>query len=128
MKNKLAHYECEGQMSIFDILKPECSFSGHTCNKENLWEVAHTLDNIACPEICCRQCKVPLCGARCNGSEEPEHIRRVEIKGLCDDAYCPECNYEFWETKEMDCERCPVCGTRVDWTPWHMANDEDGRE
>lgn len=74
----MKHYECDGQMNIFEFLKSE-------------------------------------------------RIHPVEIKGLCDDAYCPECGYEFWETREMDCERCPVCGTRVDWTPWHMANDEEGR-
>lgn len=50
----------------------------------------------------------------------------VIIYGLMDDAHCPTCNYCFWETKEMDCDRCPVCGVRVDWTPWHMANDNEG--
>ena len=49
----------------------------------------------------------------------------VEIYGLMDDAYCPKCGYCFWETRELDCERCPVCGIRVDWTPWHRINDEE---
>lgn len=52
--------------------------------------------------------------------------RPVEIMGLCDDAYCPECGYCFWETRELDCKKCPICGTYVDWTPWHRANDEEG--
>ena len=51
---------------------PNCEFSGHTCNKSELWRVADTLDDIECPHTCCRQCKVTLCGARCNGSEEPK--------------------------------------------------------
>lgn len=57
--------------------------------------------------------------------EHNAKIYQVEIKGLCDDAYCPKCGYEFWETKELDCERCPKCGIRVDWKPWHNANDNE---
>lgn len=49
-----------------------CKFSEHTCNKEELWKVAESFDDIECPKICCRQCKVKCCGARCNGSEEPK--------------------------------------------------------
>ena len=80
----MTKYECEGQLSIFDFIKPECSFSGHTCNKQNLWEVAHTLDDIHCPETCCRQCNIRLCGARCNGSEDPPALEAgdyVDIHG-----------------------------------------------
>ena len=76
MSKALKNYECEGQMNIYDWLKAtqpkECNFSGHTCNKKELWKVAHTLDDIECPETCCRNCKVKMCGARCNGSEEPK--------------------------------------------------------
>ena len=49
-----------------------CKFSEHTCNKEELWKVAESFDDIECPKICCRNCKVKCCGARCNGSEEPK--------------------------------------------------------
>ena len=55
-----------------------------------------------------------------------EKAQPVKIKGLMDDAYCPNCDYCFWETKELDCERCPRCGIKVDWTPWHNVNDEEG--
>lgn len=76
MNKALQSYECDGQLDIFDWLKAtqpkECNFSGHTCNKKELWKVAHTLDDIECPETCCRNCKVKMCGARCNGSEEPK--------------------------------------------------------
>ena len=51
---------------------PVCSHSGHSCNKKELWKVADTLDEIMCPHVCCRKCGTRLCGARCNGSEEPE--------------------------------------------------------
>lgn len=54
----------------------------------------------------------------------PSTKQPVNIKGICDDAYCPECDYQLDELKELDCEQCPECGTRLDWTPWHRANDE----
>ena len=57
-----------------------------------------------------------------------EPIFPVVIKGICDDAYCPKCGYEFWtepSRNEADCERCPDCGIRVDWSPWHMLNDKE---
>lgn len=181
-----------------------CKHSGHTCNKQELWKIADTLDEIMCPHVCCRSCNTRLCGARCNGSEEPkadivkmfgkewnplsekpegitqyddleilgpyksvygerwscceaklkdgevvaynvpwdipkpdwqfwrlkEKVYPVDIIGICDDPVCPKCGYEFETTKsckryEVDCERCPECHVRVDWTPWHRANDEE---
>lgn len=234
MNKALKDYKCDGQLSIFDFIKEQCSFSGHECNKEELWKVADTLDEIMCPHVCCRRCGTRLCGARCNGSEEPEplkkgmyppahrylrygphtlipevrektkeyldengvpewikwekdslpcenctwydgtqccsgghtnhfeygylicdgfyqscverkpstvgegfpngieqkpHIYSLDIKGICDDPYCPQCGYAFETTRtsknyEVDCERCPECHVKVDWTPWHRRNDE----
>ena len=66
-----------GQISIFEYLEEKtrvCKFSNHTCNKENLWEVADSLDELQCPHVCCRKCNTRNCGARCNGSEEPKAI------------------------------------------------------
>ena len=128
--------QIEGQLSLFDFLKPECTFSGHTCNKENLWTLAHTFDDIECPETCCRNCNVRLCGVRCNGSKEPEiqesfmnePIYELDIRGICDDPYCPKCGRGFWtESKrsEVDCERCPDCHIKIDWSLWHRLNDEE---
>ena len=56
-----------------------------------------------------------------------EHIkpRPVDIMGICDDAYCPECGYGFMDPKENDLPECPICKCKVDWTPWHRANDGD---
>lgn len=52
----------------------------------------------------------------------------VKIMGIMDDAYCPKCGYCFWETRELDCECCPKCGLKVDWEPWHRANDGEKNE
>lgn len=54
-----------------------------------------------------------------------EQPRPVHIKGICDDAYCPECDYALDELKELDCEKCPICGALIDWTPWHRQNDKE---
>lgn len=226
--------QIKGQISITEYLgtleAAVCNHSGHTCNKSELWRVADTLDMGACPHVCCRSCNVRLCGARCNGSEEPikepgkgaihrylrygahtlipevrdytkqwldEHgvpdwvtwprdslpcknctwydgkkccdnghtnhyeykylicdgfyqsiverkpstvgesapsrlnhepiVYDIDIRGLCDDPYCPQCGRGFWTEKnhsEVDCERCPDCQIRLDWTRWHKINDE----
>lgn len=92
-------YECEGQMNIFDFIKPECSFSGHTCNKQELWKVADTLDELQCPHVCCRFCNTKNCGARCNGSEEPKPFMNEpeDPKEITDDYIRenPTCFYVF---------------------------------
>lgn len=183
-----------------------CTFSGHTCNKSELWKVADTLDELQCPHVCCRKCNTKACGARCNGSEEPkdtvtmfgeewyplskkpegitqyddlrilgpyksvygerwsncpaklcdgeivaydvpwdipkpdwkywrlkEKVYPLDIKGICDDPYCPQCGYPFETIRsckgyEVDCERCPECHIRVDWTTWHRLNDKETEE
>lgn len=92
------NYECPGQISIFDLMTPAeryyfntgrtdywgqekafgdnnnpipiCRHSKHKCNKEVLFEVASTLDDIECPRVCCRNCHYISCGARCNGTEK----------------------------------------------------------
>ena len=54
------------------VTKHTCKHSEHECNKEELWKVADSLDETQCPHVCCRQCNTRGCGARCNGSKEPE--------------------------------------------------------
>ena len=56
---------------VYESYEPVCTFSSHTCNKEELFKVADALDETACPHVCCRSCATKMCGARCNGSEEP---------------------------------------------------------
>ena len=48
----------------------------------------------------------------------------VDIKGICDDAYCPECGFALDELKILDCPSCPECGCLIDWSPWHRMNDD----
>lgn len=112
--------QISGQIDIFDYLKEletVCSHSGHKCNKKELWRVADTLDELMCPHVCCRSWATKMCGARCNGSEEPETIHPVEIMGICDDAFCPVCGDGIDELNWMDCERCPSCNARISWEP-----------
>lgn len=70
MKN---HDFCNmGDKWVPKAAEPVCKWSNHTCNKKELWKVADTLDDIMCPHVCCRSCNTKNCGARCNGSEEPQ--------------------------------------------------------
>ena len=57
-----------------------------------------------------------------------DYKRSVEIRGLCDDAYCPECGYGFGYPEETDLGVCPEGGCIVDWTRWHKVNDEQTEE
>lgn len=60
--------------------------------------------------------------------EESQKIYPLDIRGLCDDPYCPKCDYAFityGSQKEIDCDCCPKCGIKVDWTHWHRMNDEE---
>lgn len=56
--------------------------------------------------------------------EANEKVYEVNIRGLCDDAYCPKCDYGFMDN-ETDAERCPKCGVKVSWKRWHKINDEE---
>lgn len=106
---------------MFDdmVFGRECKHSGHTCNREELWKIAESLE-VDCIQQCCRNCKVRLCGARCNGSEEPEaKIYPVDIRGYMDDGYCPVCNLNLDDL----IERCPSCGNIMDWSRWRKINE-----
>lgn len=49
----------------------------------------------------------------------------LDIRGLCDDGFCPVCGYAFDDINgELDLERCPRCNTAVDWSMWHKLNDK----
>lgn len=82
-----------------------CKYSGHECNKEELWKVACSLDDIHCPHTCCRQCRVKGCGARCNGSKEPNtHSSQKELPerfaGWTADQYL-KCIVEYYSTHHL---------------------------
>lgn len=59
-----------------------------------------------------------------------DKIYSVGLIGLCDDPICSNCDYEFsmfdskWSKNEIDIERCPNCGVRLNWERWHRVNDE----
>lgn len=57
-----------------------------------------------------------------------EKVYPVDVKGLLDDAYCPGCNTCLDDLKYKDSEKCPYCGLRIDWTPWHFLNDEEAAD
>ncbi len=104
-----------------------CAESGHECNKEELWKVADSLDETECPHVCCRHCNTKLCGARCNGSEEPKEKTTIEkmvekqasgASGLCENKdscsdYPYRCKGEcFWchRNKNLQVDNCLNCG------------------
>ena len=63
-------------------------------------------------------------------AENSEKVYPVGLIGLCDDPICSNCDYEFsifdskWSKNEIDIERCPNCGVRLNWERWHRVNDE----
>ena len=63
-----------------------------------------------------------------SGTPQEHHVYPLDIRGLCDDPYCPQCGRGFWtesSKSEVDCERCPDCHVRIDWTQWHRINDKE---
>lgn len=60
----------------------KCKHSGHKCNKEELWKIAAEEDPF-CPKVCCRFCNTKMCGARCNGSQEPK-MQQCSKKDECE--------------------------------------------
>ena len=66
-----------------------------------------------------------------SGLKHEPIIYGIDVRGICDDPYCPQCGRGFWtESKrsEVDCERCPDCHILLDWTPWHRVNDEEAAD
>lgn len=120
-------YQCVGQMNIWDYLSSTttCDHSGHTCNKKELWKVADSLDELQCPHVCCRKCNTKMCGARCNGSEEPMP------KAEPDDSICEGCKWREHKDRELNVDeygqtwvyRCPgtACMNWKTGTPLNLT-------
>lgn len=84
---------------------PVCQFSGHECNKKELWKIADGLDDTQCPHVCCRRCNTRGCGARCNGSTEPVSQKRYVVNGGKWEGKCATCkNWHFNEADSCSCE------------------------
>ena len=124
------HYECDGQMSIEDFLKPEgelrscCSrvceyeFGSLRCFEKRGYmydyQKRRWLRNIKGEII---KMNNPECDWKPKEPKMP-----VDIRGLMDDAVCPKCGWYFLD-EQTDCDVCPNCGQPVDWTKWHQIND-----
>lgn len=98
-----------------------CKLSNHTCNKNELWKIADTFDDVICPHVCCNKCSEKLCGARCNGAEAPkENYDPKTEKPLC--------------SKSDKCEAYPIgCGGTIEpcrfGGPYNWSNKpEEPRE
>ena len=51
---------------------------------------------------------------------------KLEIIGICDDGYCPNCGRCVdYPEENIDSEYCPNCGYGLDWSQWHEMNDEE---
>lgn len=51
--------------------------------------------------------------------------KKVILKGICDDGYCPNCdNCVDYPEENIYAEQCPHCKTYLDWSEWHILNDE----
>lgn len=48
--------------------------------------------------------------------------KSVNLKGIMDDPYCPDCDTAFSDP-DIDSERCPVCGCLLDWKIYHLINE-----
>lgn len=76
------YYIETGRTDYWQNGRDMCKYSGHSCNKRELWNIADSFDEIVCPHVCCRRCSAELCGARCNGAPEP-------CKPIFDTVECP---------------------------------------
>lgn len=126
----MKHYEymistmwtTKGHKEVEKLEPNVCRFSEHTCNKEELWKIADTFDDIECPKKCCRACDVKCCGARCNGSSEPESPAEEYYKETGRTDYWQKSEgrpYGFWRdvkcSKAKDCEAFPDgCGGTIE--------------
>lgn len=119
------------EVVVFKDDRPICKYSQHSCNKKELWNVAKDLDNVFCPHVCCRKCSDKQCGARCNGADVPKQDqwndieviqpeegqrepKKVNIKGLMNYGYCPDCG---GCNEDLE-EECRYCGCLLDWSEW----------
>lgn len=48
----------------------------------------------------------------------------VQVKGMCDDPYCPKCNYWLDDPRSRYGE-CPKCGAQIDFMRWFDMNGKE---
>ena len=127
------NYQCDGQLNLWDYLLSTaiCEYSGHTCNKKELWKVADSLDELQCPHVCCRKCNTRMCGARCNGSEEPKHQDP-------DDSICEGCKWREHKNRWLEVDEygqtwvhgCPgtACANWTGGTALNLTAEKPSKE
>jgi len=54
--------------------------------------------------------------------DDNEFGRSVNLKGIMDDPYCPDCDTALSDP-DIDAKCCPVCGCLLDWKIYHIIND-----
>jgi len=94
-------YACSN-LNVYPINENVCQFSGHECNMEESHRIAYMdLDILNCPEVCCRNCDIRLCGARCNGSKEPDPLPSLEeVVGIVSEKFGLQFEKATWEWKD----------------------------
>ena len=110
VENRLHRLVYQGKYYTPPNERPICEYSGHACNRENVWAVADTLDDKKdCPHVCCRLCEVKCCGARCNGSSEPEECFYYCAPDGKWDKQCATCRNWSFHRKGVRCQygSCP---------------------
>lgn len=55
---------------------------------------------------------------------KPQEVYQVDVKGMCDDPYCPKCNYWLEDPDERYGE-CPNCGAKIDFKHWFEVNRDE---
>ena len=93
-------YACSN-LNVYPINENVCQFSGHECNMEESHRIAYMdLDILNCPEVCCRNCDIRLCGARCNGSKEPDLLPSLEeVVGIVSEKFGLQFEKATWGWK-----------------------------
>lgn len=111
----------------------KCYFSQHNCNKEELWKIADTLDDIHCQRTCCRACNTRNCGARCNGSEEPKEKRCKYFPGSTAGTCTHETSLKHIEANRLNLnitcnsECCYECQDKCRYSCYVVQNNEKSK-
>jgi hypothetical protein len=89
-----------------------CRSGAHTCH----YEFGYLICEMFCQSVTER--KPSTVGDVCPSVPVP-----VDIKGICDDAYCPKCGRALAE--KLADRDCPSCHAKLDWSRWHRMNDRE---
>lgn len=57
----------------------------------------------------------------CDNQINMFNAQEVDVRGFCDDGYCPVCNASLEDLTE----RCTWCGTLLSWNRWRQINGKN---